>query len=69
MAVAFKDAFVPGHSHEAVEGSTLVVEAGAVSVDLGSAMQHDLRTEGIIFHQHPPVVQHLPLTLPAHSLT
>lgn len=55
--------------HQAVQRAAFAVQAGAVSLDLRPAVQHDLRTQREILHQHPPVVQHLPLTLAADWTT
>ena len=51
--------------HQAVQRAAFAVQAGAVRLDLRSTVQHNLRTEGEILHQYPPVVQHLALTLAA----
>lgn len=66
LAEAVHRALVPTHHpHETVQRAALVVEA-AVRVNLAPAVEHDLGAQRVILHQHPPVVQHLPLTVPAH---
>lgn len=55
--------------HQAVQRSSFAVQTGAVTLDLAAAVQHDLRAQREILHQHPPVVQHLPLTLAADWTT
>lgn len=54
------------HPQQAVQRAALAVQAGAVALDLGAAVQHDLRAEREVLHQHPPVVHHLALALAAH---
>lgn len=56
----------PADPHQAVQRPAFAVQAGAVTLDLAAAVQHDLRAQGEILHQHPPVVHHLALTLAAH---
>lgn len=55
------------HPQETVQRAALAVQARAVALDLAAAVQHDLRAEREVFHQHPPVVHHLTLTLAAHD--
>lgn len=58
-----------GHSHEAVKGPALTVESRAVGFNLSPAVQHNLRTQREILHQHASVVQHLTLTVSGHRTT
>lgn len=60
---------VAADPHQAVQRAAFAVQAGAVSLDLCPAVQHDLWTQGEILHQHPSVVQHLALTLAADRTT
>lgn len=53
----------PADPHQAVQRSSFAVQTGAVILDLTATLQHDLRTQREILHQHPPVVHHLALTL------
>lgn len=55
------------HPQQAVQRAALAVQAGAVAFDLAAAVQHDLRAEREVLHQHPPVVHHLALALAAHD--
>lgn len=54
------------HPQQAVQRAALAVQARAMALDLTAAVQHDFRAEREVFHQHPPVVHHLALTLAAH---
>lgn len=55
-------------SHQTVQCAAFAVQAGALGLDLRPAVKHDLRTEREILHQHPPVVQHLPLAFSADRM-
>lgn len=55
--------------HQAVQRAAFAVQTGAVRLDLGSAVQHDLGTQREVLHQHPSVVQHLALTLATDRAT
>lgn len=55
--------------HQAVQRSSFAVQTGAVTLDLAAAVQHDLRAQREILHQHPPVVHHLTLTLATDHTT
>lgn len=55
--------------HQAVQRSSFAVQARTVTLDFAPTVQHYLRTQREILHQHPPVVQHLALTLVADRTT
>lgn len=65
-AVHFAAALATADPHQAVQRAALAVQTGAVRLDLALAVQHDLRTQREVLHQHPPVVHHLALALAAH---
>lgn len=49
--------------HQAVQRSSFSVQTRTVALNLAAAVQHNLRAQREILHQHPPVVHHLTLTL------
>lgn len=64
-AAVHRAAAVASNPHQAVQRAAFAVQARAVGLDLRPAVQHDLRAQREVLHQHPPVVQHLALALAA----